>query len=226
MSAARPPAERVRLGPIENPVRGLLHGGAALLALGLAARFALGAGPEGGARLALLAFALGHAGLFGVSALYHAVPWPPLWKGRMQRADHSMIYVGIAATLTPVALLGAEGRAGTLVLAAAWGIALLGAAQKAFRPTWPERASIPLQLAQASLVLAVLGELGGRYPGDLVALLLAGGALQLLGLLVFLSERPRLWPRLFSFHELFHVLVVLGAGAHALAVFRFLAPGS
>jgi hemolysin III len=214
---------RITWGPMQNPVRGTLHGGAALACLALAAGV-VGQPPDvaGPARLVLALLATSHAGLFAVSALYHSVPWTTRWKRRMQRVDHSMIYVKIAGTLTAFAWLAMDGAAEAAIIGAAWGIALAGAAQKLLYPGLPERASIPVQLLQAGLgipVLAALAEQVGGAPPSLLAGPLFYGA----GAVVFLTERPRLWPRIFSFHELFHVLVVAGSAATTWVVLRALA---
>lgn len=228
---ARPPpgsatlsdaALRLTLGPIQNPVRGLLQG------LGFALVLVLGAdltGRAGEARAALLVFVLGHAGLFTVSALYHCGPWPPAWKQRLQRLDHSMIYVKIAATLTPIVVLSVDDWRRPALLTAAWAIAAAGIAQKLLIPSLPEKASVPVQLVQALLVLPVVAPFAARFPGTPPLLLAFGTACYASGALAFLTQRPRLWPRWFSFHEVFHVLVVLGSAAYSVLLLRSLEAG-
>src|SRR5262245_18663795 len=98
---------RITLGPLDNPVRGLLHGSAALASLAVAGEL-WQRSAWGDTRLALLAFALSQAALFAVSALYHSVPWGERAKGRMQRLDHSMIYL----TRSEERRVGKEGRGG------------------------------------------------------------------------------------------------------------------
>lgn len=213
---------RVTLGPLQNPIRGLLHGSAGLVSLALVASLVRPAAAEAWAlpgRELLLLFAATQAALFTASALYHSVPWSAAWKRRMQRVDHAMIYVGIAGAVTPILWLGLDGPERTWLLLAAWGIAALGACQKLFVPGVPERASIPVQIAQACLVLPAIVPFALRFPGAPVVLAAAGALLYGLGAVAFLSERPRLWPRIFSFHELFHLLVVAGSATHyALAL--------
>ena len=98
-------SERARLtvGPFQNPVRGLLHGSGAVLWLAFAAELAGRGGFQG--RDALLLCAASQVALFATSALYHSLPWPPRAKARMQRADHAMIHVKIAGTLTALTWL-------------------------------------------------------------------------------------------------------------------------
>jgi hemolysin III len=222
VSAAQPPL-RFTLGPLHNPIRGFVHGTAALLALAVAARFVFLEELAPPLRAAFVGFAATQAGLFLASAAYHSVPWNPLWKRRMQRIDHSMIYLAIAGCATPLALLGPSPAVGGWIVAGVWAIAVLGVAQKAVLPQLHERASIPLQVAQAALAVPALIGFAARFPGAPSRLLILGVALYTAGAVIFLTERPRLWPRVFSFHELFHVLVVAGSGSYYLMVSRFVA---
>jgi hemolysin III len=202
---------RLTLGPFHNPVRGLLHGSGAALWLAFAADLAArGAFPE---RAALLVCAASQAALFATSALYHSLPWPPRWKERMQRADHAMIHVKIAGTITALTWLAGPPFAGALV-AAAWGVALAGITYKAAVPRIPDNPSIRLQLGQALLGVPAMASFVAREPGAHAALLIGGGLLYLAGGLCFAARRPVLWPRVFSFHEVFHVFVLAGSGTH------------
>jgi len=216
-------AERISLGPLRNPVRGLLHGSAALASLAVVAEsWRRSAG--GGASRALLLFLVCQTALFAVSALYHSVPWGERAKGRMQRLDHSMIYLTIAGAVTALVwLVLPEGRREWPV-GAAWGVAALGVAQKLWLPGWDERVSIPIQVLQAGLALPAVPAFAELLPPPALLLLVASLLCYSGGALVFVSERPSLWPRVFSFHELFHVLVVLGSGLQAALALRYLAP--
>jgi hemolysin III len=209
---------------MQNPVRGFLHGGAALAsAVGAGALWARGAG-GGSGRLALLTFGVSLVALYTTSSLYHSVPWPMAWKRRMQRLDHSMIYVLIAGTSTPMAVIALDGWLRWAAFGASWGIAALGIAQKAFWPGLPDRFSIAAQAAQGWLALPLFVPLADRLPAPALALALGGGVLYSVGMVLLVTERPRLWPRVFSHHELFHVLVVAGSAAHYAMTLRYLAP--
>jgi hemolysin III len=216
-------AERITLGPLRNPVRGLLHGSAALASLALAGE--IGQRSSGGDTRLLLVFALCQAALFAVSALYHSLPWGERAKERMQRLDHSMIYLAIAGAVTALVWIALpEGRREWPV-AAAWAVAALGVAQKLWLPRLDERASIPLQVLQAGLALPALPACAELWPAPATLLLVASLLCYSVGALVFVAKRPCLWPRIFSFHELFHALVVLGSGLQAALALRYLAPG-
>ncbi len=197
--------------PVLNPIRGLLHGSASLFCLGMASYFALH--PTGSRSLdpLLLGFASSHAMLFMVSASYHSLPWREIAKARMQRLDHSMIYVKIAGSIGPLAWLALEETQAWRFIAAAWGVAVLGIAQKAFVPTIDPKLSAWAQIGQALLFVPILGELIQRHPGPPSQLVCLTALVYAVGAVVFLLERPRLWPRVFSFHELFHLLLVIGS---------------
>lgn len=213
---------RLTLGPLHNPVRGFLHGSAAIVSFTLAVHLWLQPDQAPAARVALLVCALSQAALYLTSSLYHSVPWGPIAKSRMQRLDHSMIYVGIAGAITPIVWLGLDDLRRDAILVAAWSIAALGAGQKAFLPRVHEKGSIPFQLVQAMLVLPAVGPFAARYPDAPVALLATAAAAYLGGAVVFVLERPRLWPRMFSHHELFHLCTVAGTGAHYAVLLQFL----
>lgn len=214
---------RLTLGPIHNPIRGFLHGAAALLSVIGALVFYESVQIEPGVRVALVVFAATQVTLFAVSASYHSIPWNREWKARMQRADHAMIYLAIAGSITPIALVGFVGDARWATIAAVWIIAVAGAAQKLLLPHIHERASIPVQITQAVLATPALMAFATRFPGAPGRLALLGAAFYAVGAVVFLTERPRLWPRVFSFHELFHVLVVAGSGAYYALAAGFIA---
>lgn len=217
------PRDRLTLGPLQHPVRGLLHGTAALASLALAAWLWRASTCSPDVRAAILAFACSSFALYTASTLYHTVPWSPRWKKRMQRFDHSMIYVKIAGTMTPIVWIGLDDWRGVALLSAAWGIGGAGILQKTVFAELPERASIPLQAFQASLAVPAFAPFAERLPGAPVVLLGCAAGLYVLGAVLFLTERPRMWPPVFSFHELFHVCVVAGGSANAAIVVQYLA---
>ncbi len=213
-------AGRLTLGPFQNPVRGVLHGSGAALWLLLGVELATG--PPFAERGALLLLALCQAALFATSALYHSLPWRPRWKARMQRADHAMIHVKIAGTVTALTWLAGPAPWSAVVAGAAWACAAAAGCHKVWAADIPEHPGIRLQLGQSLLGVPALASLAGQTSGAPLALLVGGGLLYLAGGLCFAARRPVLWPRVFSFHEVFHVLVLAGSGAHFAFVTRFL----
>jgi len=216
-------AARLTLGPIRNPVRGFLHLSAAVVALAIAADLAGRSGLPPAERAILAGWPLCHFSLFLASALYHSAPWGPVAKWRMQRIDHAMIYVKIAGSGSAITWLTLDGAVRDGIVWVLWAIALAGAAQKTFFPQVHENASRPVQVFQACWVLPGLAAFPALFPGAPSAMLLAGGACYAVGALCFLLELPQLWPRVFSFHELFHVTTVLASALHVGALIRYLA---
>ncbi len=215
--------ERLTLGRMRHPVRGVLNGAAALAAVVGAWLLWSRGSADVPRQTALLIFGLSLAGLFLVSGLYHSVPWRPVWKRRMQRLDHAMIYVLIAGTFTPVVFIVLDGWLRWVSLAVAWGIALVGIGQKILLPRLGNGFSITLQTAQGWLALLLFVPLARRLPPAALALMVAGGLLYTIGMVLLVIRRPRLWPRVFSYHEVFHLFVVAGGAAHYLLAYRYVA---
>jgi hemolysin III len=216
--------ERLTLGPMQNPVRGFLHGAAAAASLvGTMLLWTRGAG-DVSRQLALLVFGVSLLALYTVSSLYHSVPWREPWKARMQRLDHAMIYVLVAGTYTPIAAIALSGRYRSTILGAVWGIALVGIAQKALLPQIAASVSIGLQTAQGWLGPFMVAPLAQHLSWQPLALIALGGVLYTTGMVLFVTRRPRLWPHVFSYHEVFHVLVVAASVLHYIAIFAYVAP--
>ncbi|MCP4002802.1 MAG: hemolysin III family protein [bacterium] len=212
------------LGSMQNPVRGFLHGGATLLfTIGAVLLWTRSQGPLA-PRAALVCFGLSLIGLYSVSSLYHSVPWSTRWKERMRRLDHSMIYVLIAGSFTPIAFILLDGWLCGVTLAAAWSITLIGVLQKLLAPRVHSGFSAGLQVTQGWLVLPLLGPLSERLPIEGLQLAVFGGLLYTVGFVLFVTQRPRLWPRVFSYHETFHLFVIGGSASHYALALAYLVP--
>ncbi len=219
-------ADRLCLGRMHNPVRGFLHGAAALLSLaGVAALWRAG-GDDLGMRIALVVFAASLVGLYTVSSLYHSYPWGAVWKRRMQRLDHSMIYVVVAGTYTPLAMVVLDGWWLSASLVLTWGITLGGIAQKVFWPHVADWVSIAMQMLQGWLALPFMGAVARTLPNEALLLIVAGGLIYTVGGILFVTRRPHLWPRVFSYHEVFHVCVCTASALHYTAILQYVARAS
>ena len=213
------------LGRMQNPIRGFLHGGAAVAALAGTLYLAVRAWGNTAVLIGSVVFGLALLVMYTVSSLYHSVPWGPRWKQRLQRVDHSMIYLVVAATFTPIAIAGLEGAAVWWCLGLVWAIAVVGITLKLTMPAVSTKLSVTLQLAMGWTALVWIPQIWGNLGAGAVVWIGIGGIFYTVGTIMFMTKRPRLLPRSFSYHELFHVFVVLASAAHFLAVARYAVVG-
>ena len=203
----------------ENPpvFRGVSHRAMFIVALTLAPIMIVAA-PGVGPRLVIAFYTLSIAALFGVSALYHRVPWSPRVRRAMQRLDHAVIFLAIGGTYTPVALFALSPWAAKLVLTLVWGGAAVGVFMRV-RFTDARKAVVALPyLVVGWCLMAVVADAWHHLGVAGFLLLLVGGLAYTAGALVFAFQRPDPWPATFGFHEVFHVLTVAGAALHYVAI--------
>lgn len=178
------------------------------------------------ARIAAAVYALSLVSLFGVSAIYHRVNWASL-RARlwMRRLDHSMIFMMIAGTYTPFALLVLHGTLALAILIVMWSLALAGTA---FNMLWinvPKWLLTLLYLAIGWASVVALPQLARAIPAPALGLLLAGGALYTAGAVIYAIRRPDPAPTVFGYHEIFHALVVLAAALQYAVIAVWVLPG-
>ncbi|GAA4388382.1 PAQR family membrane homeostasis protein TrhA [Tsukamurella soli] len=175
-----------------------------------------------GAGVALLVYALTVFGVFGVSATYHRGPWSDGVRIWMKRADHCMIFIFIAGSYTPIAVLALPHGVGRTVLVVTWAGAVAGVALKLFWPHAPRWVGVPLYIALGWVVVAVAGDLvrGAGWPA--AVLLLIGGVLYSGGAVLYATRWPNPWPRVFGHHEFFHAATVIAAACHYAAMWLVL----
>ena len=162
--------------------------------------------------------------LFGVSATYHIINWPPAVKDWLRRADHATIFVFIAATYTPLVfnVLAGWWRVGVLV--AVWISALAGVAGAAPFLRIPRQLLASLYLAMGWVAVVALVPLTAAL-GWVAAVLIAFGGIQYsLGAAAYAFKRPRLWPRVFGYHELFHLAVITASVTFYVVVVHYAVP--
>ncbi len=194
-------------GPIKPRLRGWLHAGA--LPVALIAGFALVAlGPTLQARLAAAVYAVTSGLLFGVSATYHRGVLSPRLGEALRRLDHANIYLIIAGTYTPFAVLALDGLARGVVLAVIWAGAAAGVLFRVLWITAPRWLSTALYIILGWTALFVLPQLTAGAGVVAVVLVFVGGLLYTAGGVVYGMRRPDPSPRWFGFHEVFHALTV------------------
>ena len=203
----------------ERPrLRGLVHQYAFFAAV--AAGITLVALAEGArARLACAIYAGALAAMFGASAVYHRVSWRSLRaRAWARRLDHSTIFLFIAGTYTPFALLAFTGLVPAIVLACVWTGAALGVALNVSWIDAPKWVTTPVYLLVGWVGVIAAPQVFSELDIASAVLVVLGGVLYSLGALVYATHWPDPFPATFGFHEVFHVLVVLAAVTQFVAV--------
>jgi hemolysin III len=198
-------------------LRGLLHAWAFWFALA-AAVVLIAVAPDGRARIAAVVYGIGLCALFGASATYHRWRGHPRWKPILRRIDHSTIFIFIAASYTPIALLVLDGPLRIVVLASVWIGASAGVAMSI---AWIDAPRLPVALCYVAVgwvAIVALPQLFSARGIAMPVLLLTGGFLYSLGAAAYATKRPNPWPRTFGFHEVFHTLVIAAAIVHFVAI--------
>lgn len=206
-------------------LRGVSHAVATVVAVA-AAVVIVALAPTVRAIVPLAVYGTGLIALFGGSALYHRWPGPARFKPLLRRIDHSTIYLFIAASYTPIAVVLLHGALAWMVLAVAWAGATAGVA---FTLGWihaPRAVFASSYLALGWIAVIALPQLVQLLSPVPLALLGAGGLLYSAGALVYASRRPDPWPRTFGFHEVFHALVIMAAAAQYVVIIGWVLPAS
>jgi hemolysin III len=203
----------VRLRPL---LRGWSHALAALAALPAAWLLVRGAGP-GTAAWGAGVYGISLALLFSTSALYHRVYWPSSIRHLIGRIDHAAIFLLIAGTYTPFCLLLGPGL-GHLMLWLVWCSTALGIALEIGWKGMPKPVRAGLYVLLGWLIVPVLPALRAAVGDGSLALMLLGGGFYTIGAVIYATRRPDPFPRVFGFHEIFHLLVIGAAACHYLVV--------
>lgn len=198
---------------VKPRLRGVLHEYAFFVSLGCGVALVLAAS-DARARIAAGVYAAAVSALLGTSALYHRVTWRPAARRWMRRLDHSMIFVLIAGTYTPVALLALKGSLASTILIVLWLGALGGVVFKLLWIDAPKWLFASVYVILGLVTAAVLGELPAAIGWLGAAGLAGGGVLYMIGAVVYASGRPNPWPRVYGYHEVFHTLVLAAAAIH------------
>jgi hemolysin III len=215
------PAESLLGKPL---MRGWSHAAAAIVAIaGLVALIVITRN-DPAKLISMIVYGTGLVLLFGVSATYHVFNWPPRVKDWLRRADHATIFVFIAATYTPLVFNVLNGWWRIGVLAAVWISAIAGVAGAAPFLRIPRQMLASLYLAMGWVAVVALVPLTAAL-GWVAALLMALGGLQYsLGAAAYAFKKPRLWPRVFGYHELFHLAVITASVTFYVIVVHYAVP--
>ena len=159
--------------------------------------------------------------LFAISGTYHRVQWNERWFNVMRRLDHSMIFIVIAATYTPIAAVALPQTEGRVILALVWAGAAAGVLLHFMWPGAPRAVAVAPYLLVGWSALVVIADVWRAVGVAGFILMLSGGLLHSAGAVIYARKRPDPWPTVFGFHEVFHLFVVLGVACHYVLVAFF-----
>jgi hemolysin III len=206
-------------------LRGVSHAAAFFLAV-VAAVVVVVLAPTARATVAVAIYGTGLIALFGGSALYHRWPGPARFKPVLKRIDHSMIFVFIAASYTPIALVGLHGAIVWVMLAVVWAGAAAGVL---FSLSWieaPRGLATGSYLALGWVAVIALPQLLSELRPAALLLLACEALLYSAGAIIYARQRPDPWPTTFGFHEIFHALVIAAAAAQYVALVVWMLPSA
>ena len=173
-------------------------------------------------RIAAGIYAVSVTGLFAVSSAYHRLRWTPKGLARIRRADHAMIFVLIAGSYTPFALLVLQGIWALTLLAVVWAGAVFGIAMKVFRMERSGTIGGALYIILGWAAIVALPKLVTNLSHLNLILLFAGGVLYTGGAVILLRRRPDPRPAVFGYHEIWHAMVVAASLCHYVAIMLLL----
>jgi hemolysin III len=210
-------SERLSSTLLKPRWRGVLHKYSFFVALGGGLGLVLTASSVE-AQIACGVYAAALAGLFGVSALYHRIAWPPRARGWMRRLDHAMIFVLIAGTYTPMALLALPNAVGPVLLTIVRGATVAGIVFSLAWVTAPRWVAVVLYVILGWIAVAALPDLIGHVSLPTLVLFGLGGMVYSVGALVYATGHPNPAPAVFGYHEVFHALTIAAAAMHFVGV--------
>ncbi len=159
--------------------------------------------------------------LYTMSTLYH---WLPLTGKRLElfrKIDHIMIFVFIAASYTPVCLITLSGKWGWSILGIVWVLTIAGFFLKVFWLHAPRFLYTALYVLLGWIIVFAIWPLSQRMsPGGLIWLAI-GGFFYTVGAVIYGIKKPDPWPKVFGFHEIFHIFIILGSISHFWMMYRY-----
>lgn len=209
---------------LKPALRGYSHAAAAVVALGgfiaLLWRSAHGIS----AVVTTSIYGVGLVMLFAVSATYHIGHWKPRLRRIFQSWDHANIFFFIAASYTPIAFIGLDGGWRTAVLGSIWFIAIVGSATSWKSALLPHWVIALLYLSTGWVAIVALPHLVQTIGLAAIIWMAVGGVLYTLGAVAYATRRPRLWPRVFGYHEVFHLAVIAASAVFYGVISNYVLP--
>jgi hemolysin III len=182
------------------------------------------AGASFSERMWLVVYVAGTLTMFGISSLYHCLRWHDRGRSIMRRLDHSAIFLAIAGAYTPIMAVALDGWQKIVVLCAAWGGAIIGMSLEWLPVTVPRAVFTAIYVIVGWSAAVAFSQLQRNLGGVGFGLVLGGGLLYTIGAVVYALKWPDPWPRVFGFHEIFHLFTIAGAGCHLAAIAFYVVP--
>lgn len=209
---------------IREPVNGITHGVGAILAfVGLILLLYDAVVLDSVSHIvAFSIFGASMVLLYTSSSLYHSLPVQEKTLAFFQKLDHSMIYVLIAGSYTPVCLIVLEGSWRWGLFITVWSLAILGIVKKFMSMTTPRWISTLLYLGMGWMGVVMFPELTEKLPLSFLAWIIAGGLAYSLGAVIYGIKKPNPIPDWFGHHEIWHLFVLAGTFSHFWAFYCYL----
>jgi hemolysin III len=214
-----PPEVAEALAEVKTRGRGVSHQVAAF-AFPVLGGVLIAVAPSAAARWAALVYTIGVTAMYAASAVYHRGDWSPPVRRRLRRLDHSMILVGIAATYTPIAVVGLDTRSARILLGIVWPLAVIGIVVQLFWLHAPRWLVAGLYVVIGWTALAFIPTLWSQLGVVTFTLMALGGVVYSIGAVVYATKKPNPIPGVFGFHEVFHALVIAAGLIFYVAIAR------
>jgi hemolysin III len=216
---------RAAVAFVKPRLRGVLHEVAFPVSL-LAGAWAILHAPAGTARASTAIYAATLSACLGVSALYHRGRWSMGVRAWLRRLDHATIFLLIAGTFTPIAVIALSGWLTVATLAVVWGGALFGTILTTLWDDAPVAVEVGPYIAVGAFGVVLLPRLLDNLGVVGVGILALGGAVYIAGAVIYAWQRPNPWPRTFGFHEIFHTLVITAAALQWVVITHWVLPAA
>jgi hemolysin III len=214
---------RAAVAFVKPRLRGVIHEFAFPISLPAGAWAILHA-PAGAARTSTAVYAATLSACLGVSALYHRGHWSVSVRRWLRRLDHATIFMLVAGTFTPIAVIALTGWLSVATLAVVWGGAVLGSLLNLFWIDAPVVLEVGPYIAIGGFGVVIMPRLLSNVGPVGVGLLALGGVVYIAGAIIYARQRPDPWPHTFGFHEIFHSLVIAAAVLQWVVITHWVTP--
>ena len=211
------------LNRFRDPISGLTHLAAAVgAACGVVILLLIGHDDATTKAISLAIYGLSLVLMFAASATYHLVKAPPQVI-ILRKADHSAIYLLIAGSYTPICLHFFRGFWQWGLVGIIWCMALIGVTIKMFIIKAPRWLTAGIYLLMGWLAVLAIPEMVVAMPLSALIWLVLGGLFFTLGAVIYIGKKPDFYPKVFGFHEVWHIFVIIGCACHFIVIAGFVA---